>query len=77
MSGSASVDESNSEIHPDELDYVVTHTPVNYHKGVTQIVAGSFEGQQVACLLWTESLARKAAQGHLLKSRLERAKRVF
>jgi hypothetical protein len=77
MSTSASADDRRSGASLDILDDDVPQTPVTYHKSATQIVVGIFVSQHVACLLWSEHLAKKAAQAHVLKSRLERAKRVF
>jgi hypothetical protein len=61
MSTSASVDDRRSGAPLDILDDDTQQTPVTYHKGATQIVVGTFAGQHVACLLWTEHLAKKAA----------------
>lgn len=54
-----------------------TRTPVTYHKGPAKIATGTFDGKYVACLIWTEDLAKKAVQAYLSKPRLERARREY
>jgi hypothetical protein len=63
---------------PHDSDVVETDVPVTYYTGAPQIVAGNFEGHQnVACLLWTEQLAKMTSKARLLNLRVERAREAF
>jgi len=77
MPASVSANSTFSSSDLGSARYEETNIPVTYYKGATQIVTGNFNGQHhVACLLWTDQLAREAAQACSLRSRLEEGKRI-